>query len=312
MTLQQAEVLPGPSGGGPADGSAREDQGGSVSREAFQRLRRSPMAIAGAILVVVFIAVALLAPVLSPDNPVASPDLGQIRPGHIPGSGPGHPLGLDQNGRDELSRLLYGARSSLVIGVVSLLFGLLTGVVLGLLAGAFGGWVDTLIMRLVDVWLSIPGLLFAIGVAALLGKSQLSLMIAIASVNVPIFTRLLRGSMLSQRESDYVLAARSLGIKRKKIVLGHILPNSITSTLVQGTLTLATAIIDAAGLAFLGLGGDDPSKPEWGRMLADAQPYLTTAPRLAFLPCIAIVLSALGFNLLGESLREALDPRNRR
>jgi peptide/nickel transport system permease protein len=137
-------------------------------------------------------------------------------------------------------------------------------------------------------------------------------MIAIGVVNVPVFARLLRGSMLGQRESDYALAARSIGVRPAKIVLGHILPNSITSTLVQGTLTLATAIIDAAALAFLGLGGDDPSKPEWGRMLADAQAYLTTAPRLAFLPCIAIVLSALGFNLLGESMREALDPRNRR
>lgn len=303
MTLQEAELAPI---------SRPGDAGVSIGRDALRRLRRNPAAVVGFALVVLFVLVAVLAPLLAPDDPVASPDLGQIRPGAIPGPDGDHLFGLDQNGRDELSRLLFGARSSLVIGVVSLLIGLSAGIVLGVLAGAFGGWVDILVMRLVDIMLSIPGLLFAIGVAAMLGKSQLSIMIAIATVNVPIFARLLRGSMLAQRESDYVLAAVSLGVRRRRVVLGHVLPNSLSSTLVQGTLTLATAIIDAAALAFLGLGGDDPSKPEWGRMLADAQETLSYAPRLAFLPCIAIVFSALGFNLLGESMREALDPKLRR
>ncbi|MFI7135159.1 ABC transporter permease [Nonomuraea sp. NPDC050153] len=278
----------------------------------WRRLRHSPGAMAGLVIVVVFVAVALAAPLLAPYSPVASPDLAQIRPDHIPGFSAGHPLGLDQNGRDELSRLIYGARSSLLIGLVSTLAGALIGVVLGGLAGAFGGWVDAVVMRLVDIMLALPGLLFAIGIAAVLGKTTFSIMIAIAVVTVPAFTRLLRGAMLAERERDYVLAATSLGLRRSAVVLRHVLPNSLSPVLVQATLTLATAIIDAAALAFLGLGGDDPSTPEWGRMLADAQDTLTVAPRLAFLPCVAIILVALGFTLLGESLREALDPKGRR
>nr|BFE80084.1 hypothetical protein GCM10020093_026850 [Planobispora longispora] len=196
--------------------------------------------------------------------------------------------------------------------MVSLLLGMAGGLLLGLLAGAFGGWVDGVVMRVVDMMLSVPGLLFAIGVAAMLGSGLDAVMIAIAVVNMPIFARLLRGQMLAQRRSDYVLAATSVGVRRRRIVLGHILPNSLTPVIVQGTLTLATAIVDAAGLAFLGLSSNDPSIPEWGRMLADTQRYLSSAPLLAVFPGLAIVIAALGFTLLGESLREALDPKYRR
>jgi peptide/nickel transport system permease protein len=167
-------------------------------------------------------------------------------------------------------------------------------------------------MRLMDVMLAIPGLLFAIGLAALLGRSLKSVMIAIAVVNIPIFARLLRSSMLAQRESDYVLASRSVGVRRWRIVMQHILPNSLSPVIVQGTLALATAIIDAAGLAFLGLGSSDPSIPEWGRMLAETQRSLASAPQLAFFPGLAIVFSVLGFYLVGDALREALDPKLRR
>ena len=167
-------------------------------------------------------------------------------------------------------------------------------------------------MRICDIMLAVPGLLFAIGIAAMLGQSLQSVMIAIAVVNVPIFARLLRGQMLSQREADYVSAATSVGVRRRVIVFRHILPNSVSPVIVQGTLTLATAIIDAAGLAFLGLGGTDPSVPEWGRMLADSQDYLSGAIHLAIFPGLAIVFAALGFTLLGERLREALDPKYRR
>jgi peptide/nickel transport system permease protein len=160
--------------------------------------------------------------------------------------------------------------------------------------------------------LSIPGLLAAIGIAALLGPSLRSVMIAIAVINVPIFARLLRGQMLGQRGSDYVLAATSLGIRRRAIVLRHVVPNSMSPVIVQATLTLATAIIEAAGLSFLGLGSPDPGVPEWGRMLADTQRFLASAPHLAFFPGVAIVIAALGFTLLGERLREALDPKYRR
>jgi peptide/nickel transport system permease protein len=281
-------------------------------KEAFKRLRRNPLAILGAVLVLTFVLVAIFAPLLAPQDPNAQLRIGEIRPDFVPGASPGFPLGVDALGRDELSRLLHGSRQSLLVGVVSTLLGLALGLLLGGFAGAFGGRVDNVLMRVTDLMLSIPGLLTAITISVILGQSLTSVMIAIAIVNVPIFARLLRGSMLSQRESDYVLAARSIGLRRHRIVLGHVLPNSLGPVIVQATLTLATAIIDAAALSFLGLGSQDDSRPEWGAMLADAQNYLEIRPALAFFPCIAIVLAALGFTLLGEALREALDPKFRR
>jgi peptide/nickel transport system permease protein len=280
--------------------------------EAFRRLRRNPLAIIGALLVLAFLLVAIFAPLLSPQDPNAQLRIGDVRPGFVPGPSPGFPLGVDALGRDELSRLLYGSRQSLLVGVVSTLLGLGLGLLLGGFAGAFGGRVDNVLMRLTDLMLSIPGLLTAITISVILGQSLTSVMIAIAIVNVPIFARLLRGSMLSQRESDYVLAARSIGLPRRKIVLSHVVPNSLGPVIVQATLTLATAIIDAAALSFLGLGNQDDTRPEWGGMLSDAQNYLEIRPALAFFPCIAIVLAALGFTLFGEALREALDPKFRR
>jgi peptide/nickel transport system permease protein len=284
---------------------------GGLAHDAFRRLVRSPTAIVGAVLVSVFVFVAVFAPWLAPYEPDFQ-RLDLIRPGDFPGPSSEFPLGLDQLGRDELSRLIYGARYSLVIGIVSVSIGASVGIVLGLLAGAFGGWVDGLVMRISDIMLAVPGLLLAIGIAALLGRSLTSVMIAIGVVNIPIFARLLRGAMLSQRESDYAMAARSLGVKRGRIVLQHVFPNSLAPVIVQATLALATAIIDAAGLAFLGLGSPDPSIPEWGRMLAETNAFLASAPLLALWPGLAIVLSVLGFYLLGEALREALDPKLRR
>jgi peptide/nickel transport system permease protein len=287
------------------------EEAGSRLRLAFRQLRRNPVAVIGAVLILLFVAVAILAPLLAPYSPTHG-DLSDITVSHVPGPSSKHWLGLDLQGRDELSRIIYGARASLLIGVVSLTLGAALGMLLGALAGGFGGWVDSIIMRLMDIMLAVPGLLFAIAVAALLGPSLRSVMTAIAVVNVPVFARLLRASMLGQRESDYVLAARSLGVKRRKIIVGHVLPNSLAPVIVQGTLALATAIIDAAGLAFLGLGSADPGVPEWGRMLSETQKYLTTAPQLALFPGAAILLSVLGFNLLGDALREALDPKLRR
>jgi peptide/nickel transport system permease protein len=287
------------------------DRSASLRGDAWDRLRRSPGAIVGALLILAFVAVAILAPILAPYSPTAA-DLSQIRPGFVPGPSGQHLLGLDQQGRDELSRIIYGARYSLLIGVVSLSIGASVGMLIGALAGAFGRWIDNALMRLMDVVLAVPSLLFAIAVAAVLGRKLSSVMIAIGVVNVPVFARLLRSSMLSQRESDYVLAARSIGVARWRIVTAHILPNSIGPVIVQGTLALATAIIDAAGLSFLGLGSADPGTPEWGRMLAETQRFLQSSPQLAIFPGLAIVLSVLGFNLLGDALREALDPKLRR
>jgi len=278
--------------------------------EAWGRLRRNPGALVGFALVVLFVLVALLAPLIAPYSP-RQQNLSLLRDGCCPGPSFDHPFGVDALGRDELSRIMYGARYSLLIGVVSVTVGLSIGLVLGAVAGYVGGIVDTLIMRAMDIMLSIPGLLLAIGLVALLGPGIWQIMIAVGIVNVPIFTRLLRGSVLAQRENDFVLAARSVGVPKRKILASHILPNAISPVIVQGTLALATAIIDVAGLGFLGLGPQDPATPEWGTMLTDTVRYLQTAPHLAIFPGVAIVISVLGFNLIGDGLREALDPKLR-
>lgn len=292
--------------------NAMDESGGGLWRQAFTRVLQSKVAVFGLVLIAVFAFVAAFAPWLAPYDPADNQWLSEVRPGVYPGPSAEHWLGIDTQGRDVFSRVIYGARQSLVIGVVSVILGGSAGILLGLVAGAFGGWVDSVVMRLTDIMLSVPGLLFAIAIAAALGPSLLSVMIAISVTSVPIFARLLRGQMLGQRDADYAIAAQALGIKRRHIALKHVLPNSLTPVIVQGTLFLATAIIDAAGLAFLGLSTADPSTPEWGRMLTDAQNALSTAPLLAIAPGIAIVLSALGFTLVGEQLREALDPKYRR
>lgn len=294
-------------------GQLPDDGGGvSLTRSAVRRLRRNPVAILGAVIVTVFLVVAAFAPLLAPHDPLAQTLLSQIRQGSIPGASEGYPLGVDQLGRDVLSRLIYGSRQSLMIGVVSTVLGAAVGMALGVLAGAFGGWVDTVVMRFVDILLSIPGLLMAISVSVLLGQNQYALMIAIAVTQVPVFARLLRGSMLAQRDSDYAVAARALGVRRSRIVGVHVLPNSLSPVIVQATLSLATAIIEAAALSFLGLGDPNISRPEWGAMLSSAQDVLSFRPELAIYPALCIIVVALGFTLLGESLREALDPKFRR
>ena len=291
---------------------ADHEAGRSLWHDAFGRLRRNPVAILGFVIVAVFVLVALLAPLLAPYDGSALPGRGQVTPTSLPGPSAEFRLGVDRFGGDVLSKLIFGARASLVIGVVSTVIGLLGGMLLGVLAGAFGGWVDTVVMRLVDILLSVPNLLLAVSIAAVLGQSSTAVMIAIGAAQVPIFARLLRGSMLAQRQAEYVTAARTLGLSRWAVALRHVLPNSVGPLIVQATLTLATAVIDAAALSFLGLGGGAPQTAEWGRMLTYAQNELAIAPRLAFLPGICIAVTALGFTLLGESLREALNPGARR
>ncbi|MGF9661557.1 ABC transporter permease [Arthrobacter crystallopoietes] len=287
--------------------------GTGLFRDAFHRLRRNPQAIAGAIIVALFLLVAALAPVLAPYGGEDLPGRTLITPTHIPGPGetPGFVLGLDRFGGDLLSKLIWGAQASLLIGIISTAMGLVGGMLLGILAGGFGGWVDNVIMRLVDIMLSVPNLLLAVSIAAVLGQGPYAVMIAIGVAQVPVFARLLRSSMLSQRSADYVLAARTLGLSKGTITMNHLLPNSVGPVIVQATLTLATAVIDAAALSFLGLGGGRPQTAEWGRMLTYAQNELGIAPQLAFLPGICIAITALGFTLLGESLRESLDPKSR-
>jgi peptide/nickel transport system permease protein len=278
--------------------------------DAWRRLIRNPGALVGFGLVALFVFTAVFAPLIAPYDP-REQDLSLLADGCCPGPSADHWFGVDQLGRDEFSRVVYGARFSLLIGVVAVSVGVSIGLVLGAFSGFFGGKTDTVIMRLMDIMLSIPGLLMAIGIAAMLGPGLFSIMIAIGVVNVPIFARLLRGSVLGQKGNDFVLAARAIGVPRRTILVSHILPNAISPIIVAGTLALATAIIDAAGLGFLGLGPQDPSTPEWGTMLTDTVRYLQTAPHLALIPGLAIVISVLGFNLIGDGLREALDPKLR-
>ena len=296
---------------------ATADKGGvSLVRDALRRLRRNPVAIVGASIVGIFILVAIFAPLLAPHDPAQRFDelTKNLTVDTIPGGSSEFPLGSDPLGRDFLSRLIYGSRQTLFVGVVATLIGLGLGVLIGALAGAFGGWVDNILMRFTDVMLALPALLLAISLVAMASRSsQWTVIFAVAVVNVPIFARLLRGSMLAQRESDHVLAARALGVKGRSIVLRHMLPNAMTAVIVQATLTLSTAILEAASLSFLGLGDPDINRAEWGLMLGvDGQRYFEVRPELAYYPAIAIIVVALGFTLLGEAMREALDPKNRR
>lgn len=298
------------------EAGAIEDTGGvGLIGSAWKRLRRNPAFLIGLTITSLFVVLAIFSPWIAPHDPARWLLEGKVSPQSNPVPGPeaGHPLGADDKGRDLLSRLIVGSRQTLMVGVIATIGGFTGGLVLGTLAGAFGGWVDALIMRMVDVMLSIPSLLLAVSIAALAAEpSQWTVIIAVGIVQVPIFARLLRGSMLAQRSKDHVLAARALGVKRSAIVLRHMLPNSLGPVIVQATLVLATAIIDAAALSFLGLGNPDDSSPEWGQMLGNAQDYFNGYPHLAFYPAACIVVVALGFTLMGESLREALDPKSRR
>lgn len=289
---------------------ALEGQPVGLWSDAWYRLRRNPGAIIGFVLVGAFVFCAIFAPWIAPHKPLDQ-DLTLLQGGIPPGPSADHWFGVDTLGRDEFSRIIYGARLSLIVGVVSVAVGLSVGMIFGAIAGYAGGVIDNVIMRVMDIVLAIPGLLFAIGVVALLGPGLFNIMIAVGVTQVPIFARLLRGSILAQKENDFVLAARSVGVPGRTILVSHIVPNAISPVIVQGTLALATAIIEVAALSFLGLGDQNPARPEWGAMLTEANSYLQSAPFLAIIPGCAIIVSALGFNLIGDALREALDPKLR-
>jgi peptide/nickel transport system permease protein len=287
-----------------------EGPAGGLWSDAWRQVIRNPGAILGAFFLFLFLFAAIFAPLIAPYGPKED-NLLLVATGRPPGPSWHHLFGVDLLGRDVFSRILYGARDSLLVGIVSVSIGLTIGLVLGSIAGYVGGWIDSTIMRFMDIMLAIPGLLFAIGIVALLQPGLYQMMIAIGIVNIPIFARLLRGSILAQRENDFVLAARSVGVKRRRILFSHIMPNAISPVIVAGTLAMGTAIIDVAGLTFLGLGPQDPATPEWGTMLTQANDYLQLAPFLAIFPAVAIIISVLGFNLIGDGLREALDPKLR-
>ena len=275
--------------------------------DAFRRLMRNGPAIVGMVFIAIFVIGAILAPYISPYNPTVG-----VLASSLQGPSQAHLMGTDLLGRDEFSRVLYGARISLTVGVIAVVFGLIGGTTIGASAGGAGGRVDGFLMRVIDVLLAVPGILLAIGIVAWLGHGEIQIMLAVGISYAPILARLLRGSLLALRESDYVIAARSMGASPVRILVRHMLPNALTPLIVQATLAAATAIIDVAGLGFLGLGPGDPRIAEWGEMLTDSSRFLQSAPYLVFFPGAVIVIAAVGFNLLGDGLREALDPRLKR
>ncbi len=274
----------------------------------WRRLRRNPGALAGAGLMALVVLVALAAPAVAAAVGVG-PSTQQAE-ARLVAPGGDHPLGTDHLGRDVLVRVAYGARKSLAIGAAAVALAILLGVPLGLAAGYAGGALDAVLMRLVDVLLAFPSLLLAIAIMAALGGDphERNVVLAVALVNVPVFARQVRGSALLVRELDHVAASRALGAGPVRIVARAILPNVLAPVIVLATLGFATAILSAAGLSFLGL-GVEPGVPEWGAMLTDAREFLTTASWAVLAPGGAITLTVLGVNLLGDGLRDALDPR---
>lgn len=282
--------------------------------DALRHLMEKRSAVVGSILLGFLAAIAILAPVLATHNPI------EILEGvkrntppciHLlgcPPERPQHLFGIDGNSRDFFSRVLYGARFSLVIGFVSVGFAIVVGTLLGAVSGYLGGWLDTIVMRVMDVLLAFPYLLLAIAVVAVLGPGLMNALLAISIVSIPGYARIARASVLAVKEMDYVTADRALGVSAVRILFRRILPNAMTPLIVQGTLGIGTAIVEAAALSFLGLGAQPPT-PEWGIMLGEERSNIFNAPHLLFIPGFAITLTVLGFNLLGDGLRDALDPR---
>jgi peptide/nickel transport system permease protein len=275
----------------------------SPLRRAWQRLRKRRGAMVALGVLLIIVAFAIFAPYVSPHDPIKQGWATVRKP---PSSL--HWFGTDEVGRDLFSRIIYGARASLLAGVISVTIAMLMGVPLGLLAGYRGGWIDSLISRFTDAMLACPFLILAIAMAAFLGPSLSNAMIAIGITATPLFIRLTRGQMIAVKVEDYVEAARAVGNSPLRIAVRHILPNIMPQLLVQATLTIATAIIAESALSFLGL-GQQPPQPSWGSMLNSAQRFLSNAPWMAIFPGLAIFVTVLSFNLLGDGLRDALDPR---
>ncbi len=272
---------------------------------AWAKFKANRLAMLGALLVLFFVVVALIAPLISGADPFKT-SFTAIR--KAPSAA--HWLGTDELGRDLFSRMVFGARASLMAGLVSVLIALVVGVPLGLIAGYFGKWTDAVISRFTEAALAIPFLILAIALAAFLGPSLINAMIAIGVSAAPRFIRITRGQVLAVKNEDYVQSAKALGASDTRIILRHILPNVMPPLIVQATITIATAIIAEASLSFLGLGLQPPN-PSWGSMLNTAKNFMSQAPWMSIFPGSAIFLVVLGFNLLGDGLRDALDPRQK-
>jgi peptide/nickel transport system permease protein len=267
---------------------------------------RNHAAVAGLLIILLFVLAALAAPIVAPYDPNV------IAPARsLQGPSAAHWMGTDELGRDVLTRILFGARITLLITVAAVALALVVGTLMGLIAGFYGGKVDTLIMRCVDVLMSMPGFLLAIGIIAALGVGTTNVILAVGIYSIPAFARVARGSALSAKAEEYVTAARAIGVTSAGIIRRHLLPNVMPPLIVQTSLRLATAILTASGLSFLGMGPQPPT-PEWGAMLSAGQDYLTSAPLLVAFPGLAILVVTLSFNLLGDGLRDSLDPRLKR
>jgi peptide/nickel transport system permease protein len=277
---------------------------GRIRKSRFRTEWRNPIGLIGAAIVLFTVLLALSAPVVSPYVPSAQ-GYGRLMPPDA-----AHWMGTDELGRDQLSRIIYGARVSLQVGAISVVLALVTGVVIGVLAGFYRGWLDDWLMRVVDIVFAFPGLVLAIVIAGLLGPSRTNAMIAIGIIYAPAFARVIRGSVLAVMAESYVEAARVVGASDVRIMLRHLLPNIMAPIIVLTTVYLSTAILSEAALSFLGL-GTQPPEPSWGGMLNAARRFMELAPWLAIFPGCAIMLVVLGFNFLGDGLRDILDPRIR-
>lgn len=288
----------------------------SPGREALRRLVHHRSAIIGMAILGFMLILAIFAEQIAPYNPTQIlRDVDRRDPPCIhllgcPEDQPQHLFGIDGNSRDLLSRVIYGSRLSLQVGLSTVGFAIIIGGIIGAIAGFVGGWVDDVLMRSMDVLMAFPSLLLAIAIVSVLGTGLINALLAIGIVSIPRFARLVRSTVISVKELEYVVAARSMGAKQNRILFSHIIPNSLTPLIVQATLGIATAILDAAALSFLGLGAEPP-RPEWGLMLGEERNSIFNAPHLVFFPGAAIMLTVLGFNLLGDGLRDALDPRLR-
>ncbi|WP_456272037.1 ABC transporter permease [Bacillus sp. AK031] len=272
-------------------------------KEAWKSFRKNKTALVGLGIVLFFIVIALIGPAIAPQG-INEQDFDK----RLEAPSAEHWLGTDDFGRDILSRIIHGARISLWVGFFAVVGSAVAGSLLGIVAGYYGRWVDTIISRFFDILLAFPSILLAIAVVAALGPSLRNALIAIAIINVPNFGRLIRSRVLSVKQEEYVMAAKAIGMSDRRILFSHVLPNSMAPIIVQGTLAIATAIIEAAALGFLGLGAQAPD-PEWGKMLSDARQYMLQAPWTMIFPGLAIMLTVLGFNLMGDGLRDALDPK---
>ncbi|MGG2056533.1 nickel transporter permease [Lysinibacillus pakistanensis] len=271
--------------------------------EGWRSFKKSKVSLIGAGIVLFFILLAIVGPYLAPQD-INEQNFAK----RLLAPSSEHWFGTDDFGRDIFSRIIHGARISLWVGFFSVILSVIVGSLLGIIAGYYGKWIDTIISRIFDIMLAFPSMLLAIAVVSVLGPSLQNALIAIAIINIPNFGRLIRSKVLSVKEEEYIVAAKAIGMRDTRILFSHILPNSITPIIVQGTLAIATAIIEAAALGFLGLGAQAPA-PEWGKMLADARKFLINAPWTMIFPGLAIMLTVLGFNLMGDGLRDALDPK---